>query len=84
MIRLHTDEGNVVAVSGYAPQQGLTNDEKDRFYENIIQLIASVNENDMAIIGGDLNRHVGKCIDGYDGVHGGYGFGLRNTKGDIF
>ena len=51
---------------------------------NIIQLIASVNENDMAIIGGDLNEHVGKGIDGYDGVHGGYGFGLMNTKGDIF
>ena len=31
MIKLHTDERNVVVVSGYVPQQGLTNDEKDRF-----------------------------------------------------
>ena len=79
MIKLHTDKRTVVVVSGYAPQQGLNNDEKDRFCENIIQLIASVNEKDMIIIRGDLNRHVGKDIDGYDGVHGGYGFGVRIT-----
>ena len=24
----------------------------------------------MVIIGGDLNGHVGKEVDGYDGVHG--------------
>ena len=78
MIKLHTDKRTVVVVSGYAPQQGLNNDEKDRFCENI-QLIASVNEKDMIIIRGDLNRHVGKDIDGYDGVHGGYAFGVRIT-----
>ena len=82
MIKLHTNKRTVVAVSDCANQQGLTNDEKDCFYENIIQLIASVNEKDMVIIGGDLNGHVRKDIDRYDGVHGGYGFGVRNTEGE--
>ena len=28
---------------------------------------------------GDLNRHVGSSGDGYEDVHGGYGFGPRNV-----
>ena len=27
------------------------------------------------VLGGDLNGHVGSSGDGYEGVHGGYGFG---------
>ena len=72
VIKLYTDKRTVVVVSGYAPQQGFANDKKDCFCENIIQLIASVNEKDMIIIGGDLNGHVGKDMGGYDGVYGGY------------
>ena len=82
MIKLHTDKITVVVVLGYAPQQGLTNCEKGRFYKNIIHLIASANEKDMVTIGGYLNAHVGKNIDGYDVVHGGYGFSVRNTEGE--
>ena len=24
---------------------------------------------------GDFNEHIGRCIDGFNGVHGGYGVG---------
>jgi len=34
------------------------------------------------VVGGDLNDHVGTNVDGYDGVHGGYGFGERNADGE--
>ena len=30
---------------------------------------------------GDFNGHVGRHIDGFDGVHGGYGEGQRNLEG---
>ena len=30
----------------------------------------------------DLNGHVSTNVDGYDGVHGGYGFGERNADGE--
>ena len=30
---------------------------------------------------GDPNGHVGRDIDGYDGVHGGHGLGVRNEEG---
>ena len=33
------------------------------------------------MIGGDLNGHVGALADGYEGVYGGSGFGVRNTEG---
>ncbi|GJZ54209.1 retrovirus-related pol polyprotein LINE-1, partial [Tanacetum coccineum] len=30
---------------------------------------------------GDLNGHIGAATDGYPGVHGGFGFGVRNEEG---
>ena len=30
---------------------------------------------------GDFNGHVGKRIDGFEDVHGGYGIGKRNVEG---
>ncbi|GJR07719.1 retrovirus-related pol polyprotein LINE-1 [Tanacetum coccineum] len=30
---------------------------------------------------GDLNGHIGAAADGYEGVHGGFGFGKRNEEG---
>jgi hypothetical protein len=31
-------------------------------------------------IGGDLNGHVGSTRVGFNGVHGGFGYGSRNQK----
>jgi hypothetical protein len=31
---------------------------------------------------GDLNRHVGSTRVGFDGVHGGFGYGSRNQEGE--
>ena len=33
------------------------------------------------IVGGNFNGHVGKDRNGYERVHGGYGFGDRNEAG---
>ena len=30
---------------------------------------------------GDINEQVGRHINGFDGVHGGFGVGLRNFMG---
>ena len=30
---------------------------------------------------GNFNEHVGKCAQGFEGVHGGNGIGKRNAKG---
>lgn len=31
----------------------------------------------------DVNGHVGEEADGFEGMHGGYGFGDRNVEGDM-
>ena len=34
---------------------------------------------DLVMCLGDFNGHVGRHIDGFDGIHGGYGVGWRNS-----
>ena len=38
-------------------------------------------EGDIVMCLGDLNGHVGRHIDGFDGVHGGLGVGQSNLEG---
>ncbi|XP_033096796.1 uncharacterized protein LOC117101040 [Anneissia japonica] len=33
------------------------------------------------VVAGDFNGHIGKDIDGYEGIHGGFSIGTRNRKG---
>jgi len=37
--------------------------------------------NERVVIGADMNGHVGLEAGGYEGVHGGHGFGDRNEEG---
>ena len=39
------------------------------------------NANEMVLGLGDFNDHVGKCAEGFEGIHGGYVIGKRNVKG---
>jgi hypothetical protein len=45
-------------------------------------LVSSVPISKNLFIGGDLNGHVGSTRVGFDGVHGGFGYGSRNQKGE--
>ena len=65
----------------YAPQSGLPVEEKDTFYERIFSIVASVPDEEILFIGGDFNGHVGEHSDGFEGIHGGNGYGLRNQDG---
>ena len=42
----------------------------------------SIPASELIVVGWDLNGHIGTNVDGYDGVHGGYGFGERNADGE--
>ena len=72
-VRLLVDNVTVTIFSCYVPQQGLTDAEKYDFYEKSLQLASSVDEKDILLVTGDLNGHVGKLQDGYEGFHGGLG-----------
>ncbi len=83
IIKLRLVIGNTIAtvISAYAPQAGLTDEQKDQFYEALLQTTSVINDSDVVITAGDFNGHVGQRHDGYYGVHGGYGYGVRNEEG---
>ena len=41
------------------------------------------NENELMLGLGDFNGHVGKCAEGFEGMHGGYGIGKTNAEGRL-
>ena len=65
----------------YAPQTGLPTEEKDEFYDQVMSVIASVPDDETLVLAGDMNGHVGENSLGFEGVHGGNGFGNRNPDG---
>ena len=69
-------------ISVYAPQQGRPDAEKDRFYDQLNSVIARIPTKEVLIPGGDWNGHVGSTADGFKQVHGGFGYGERNSEGD--
>ena len=63
-------------VSAYAPQVGLSAEEKDDFWDNFIIVLSGIPKQESIFIGSEMNGHVGR--DGY----GGMGFGTRNAEGE--
>ena len=38
---------------------------------------STIQPDDVSIVCGDLHSHIGKYADGFEGIHGGYGYGRR-------
>ncbi|XP_059310158.1 uncharacterized protein LOC132061338 [Lycium ferocissimum] len=70
---------NIISV--YAPQAGLGNEEKRRFWEDLDELVGGIPPTEKLFVGGDFNGHIGPISGGYDDVHGGFGLGNRNGGG---
>ena len=69
--------GNVwTIISVYCPQSGKSIEEKEMFYDEL-QL-----HGENCIVIGDFNRHVWSSMDECEGLHGGFGWGERNGKGE--
>ena len=82
MIKLAIDNNIITVLSCYAPQVGLGNTIKDAFYDLLNSTVNKVSAAETLVICGDFNGHVGKVANGYEGVYGGHGYGLRNTEGE--
>ena len=70
----------VTILSVYAPQCGCSTEEKDAFYDDLSMEMLKIQGH--CVLLGDFNGHVGKDCDGYEGVHGGFGYGIRNVEGE--
>ncbi|KAG5618329.1 hypothetical protein H5410_018153 [Solanum commersonii] len=65
-------------ISAYAPQVGLGEEAKKLFYEDLDEVVRGIPITEKIVIGGDFNGHIGATSNGFDDVHGGFGFGERN------
>ena len=81
-VKLLLGKSIVVLVSVYAPQQGLPDSEKDAFYEELLLTLSAMGKNEIIMLCGDMNGHVGRSSSDYEGVYGGNGFGTRNSEGE--
>ena len=62
-------------ICGYAPQSGRSFEEKQSFYDELTCKWDMHSAYDLVMCLDDNNGHVGSHIDGFDGMHGGYGVG---------
>ena len=81
LLRLIIRKTVYTLVNVYAPQQGRPEAEKDRFYDQLNAVLAKMPLSEVLIPDGDWNGHVGRAADGFEEVHGGFGYGERNNEG---
>jgi exonuclease III len=71
MIKLIFGDLVLNVISVYAPQVGLSDDVKRRFWEDLEDMVRGVSSSEKLLIGGDLNGHVGTVRGMFERVHGG-------------
>ncbi|KAG5591784.1 hypothetical protein H5410_042298, partial [Solanum commersonii] len=81
MVKLVIEGCSLSVISAYAPQVGLDEEAKKVFYEDLDEVVRGIPNTERIVIGGDFNGHIGATSNGFDHVHGGFGFGERNGGG---
>ena len=56
--------------------------EKDKFYDLVQEVVSGLPVSELVYPCGDWNGHIGISADGFEGVHGGFSFGDRNSDGE--
>nr|XP_016503791.1 PREDICTED: craniofacial development protein 2-like [Nicotiana tabacum] len=80
-IKLVVGECTINIISAYAPQSGLDEEVKRRFWEELDEIVRGIPPAERLFIGRDFNGHIGSTADGYGEVHGGFGYGDKNGGG---
>lgn len=52
------------------------------FYNDLIIVVSTLGEEEFVVVAADPNGHIGEHANGYEGVHGIFGYGTFNTKGE--
>ncbi|XP_071719227.1 uncharacterized protein [Rutidosis leptorrhynchoides] len=68
-------------ICAYAPHAGRGDAKKRHFWESLDEVVRMCPSDHRLLIGGDLNGHIGTDKEGYTGVYGGFGYGVRNEEG---
>jgi hypothetical protein len=83
VLRVRVGDSVLNLVSVYAPQTGRRMEEKEEFFISLGDALSGVEASERLVVCGDLNGHVGSVKEGFDGVHGGFGYGARNIEGEM-
>ena len=81
-LKLLVEDTVLTALSVYVPQTGLGESTKDEFFDCLHTVMSKLPDNEIGIPSGYWNGHIAREAVGYQGVHGGYGYGQRNADGD--
>ena len=81
VVRVRIGKSVLNLISVYAPQVGRSMDEKVEFYISLGKVLKTVKVNEYLVVCGDFNGHVGKDVEGFDGVHGGIGLWESKCRG---
>ncbi|KAH1197968.1 Craniofacial development protein 2 [Glycine max] len=81
VLKLVVGQDTFNVISGYAPQVGLAEHFKVKFWEDLEGVLQDIPQGEKVFLGGDLNGHVGSMARGFEGVHGGFGLGEKNGEG---
>ncbi|KAG5575164.1 hypothetical protein H5410_055298 [Solanum commersonii] len=60
---------------------GLDEEAKKLFYEDLDEVVRGIPNTEKIVIGGHFKGHIGETSNGFDDVHGGFGFRERNGGG---
>ena len=66
-----------------APQVGLDDRVNDVFYDELQCTVVKIGDTKNLFLCGDFNGHIDSTSSGYEGVHGGLGFGEQNTDREM-
>ncbi|GKA99692.1 craniofacial development protein 2 [Tanacetum coccineum] len=80
-LMLVIDGETINVISAYAPQVGLSEVEKKTFWDSLDKVVREFPTDQRLILRGNLNGHIEAATEGYAGVHGGFGYGVRNEEG---
>ena len=69
-------------IHAYAPTNEADEEDKERFYGELTDVVEKVHRHDMLIITGDMNSKVGNTPEPYEGIMGRHGVGVRNDIGE--
>ena len=75
LVKLIVGQRVVTLLSVYAPQSGLSDVDKDLFFDQLRAVTARIPRSELLIPCGDWNGHVGSAGTEYREVHGGMGYG---------
>ena len=75
LVKLIVGQRVVTLLSVYAPQSGLSDVDKDLFFDQLRAVTARIPKSELLIPCGDWNGHVGCAGTEYREVHGGMGYG---------